>query len=69
MTPSNLYVDVPALRGTRFPLCHSAMIPWTTVANEALTAILGTNGLKSLAWNADKVLAISRENTKKMYGI
>jgi TatD DNase family protein len=73
MSPSNIYNDVPALRGTRLPFCHSAMIPWTAkfvadVANEALTATLG-NGLQSFAWNADKVLTVSRENTKKMYGI
>jgi TatD DNase family protein len=73
MTPSNLYDD-PALRGNRLPICHSAMIPWTAkfvaeVANEALMASLGTKGLQSFAWNADKVLSVSRENARKMYGI
>lgn len=74
MTPSNLYDDIPALRGKRLPICHSAMIPWTAkfvaeVANEALIATVATKNLQSFVWNADKVLSVSRENTKKMYDV
>lgn len=29
MVPSNLYDDLPAIRGKKLPVCHTAMIPWT----------------------------------------
>ena len=50
------------------------MVPWIAkfvaeVANEALMDTVGVKGLQSFSWNADKVLAVSRENSKKMYGI
>lgn len=59
MTPSTLYNDIPALKGTKLPFCHSAMIPWTAkFVAEALMASLGTKDLQSLAWSADKVLVV-----------
>ncbi|KAF8968551.1 hypothetical protein BDZ97DRAFT_1915998 [Flammula alnicola] len=29
MVPANLYDDLPAIRGKKLPVCHSAMVPWT----------------------------------------
>lgn len=29
MVPANLYDDLPAIRGKKLPVCHTAMIPWT----------------------------------------
>jgi TatD DNase family protein len=74
MVPANVYDDVPALKGKKFPICHSAMIPWTAkfvaaVVNEALNAKLGVEGLQASLWDADKVMAVARENARRMYGI
>jgi TatD DNase family protein len=68
MVPSNIYAAIPELgsssRAGRLPLSHAAMIPWTAacvaeVANEA-----GGEG-----WDVPRVLAVARENARKVYGI
>lgn len=67
MVPANIYDDIPALKGKRLPICHSAMIPWTAkfvaaVANEA-------SNVTEPVWDADKVMTIAKENAKMLYGI
>jgi TatD DNase family protein len=64
MTPSNLYQAIPHVKG-RLPICHTGMIPWTAefVANVANEVGPGQD------WGMEKVMEISRENAKFMYGI
>ncbi|KAF8649324.1 hypothetical protein AX16_005879 [Volvariella volvacea WC 439] len=59
MTPGNLYASLPALKG-KLPLCHSAMIPWTA---EFVSAV--SEG----RWSAERVMRVSRDNAKFVYGI
>jgi TatD DNase family protein len=73
MVPSNIYTSSPfnsdpELKGKRFPLCHTAMIPWTAefvaaVANEAL------NSNSTHTWDAESVMRVARENARRVYGI
>ena len=65
MIPGNLYKSLPEVKGKRFPLCHTAMLPWTAefvarVANDAT----GTTD-----WDIERVMRIGRDNARKMYGI
>lgn len=61
MIPSNLTQQTLGLKsGQKLPISHSGMIPWTAdfVAN-----------LAGEGWDVDKVLAISRENARTIYGV
>ena len=61
MIPSNLTQQTLGLKsGQKLPISHSGMIPWTAdfVAN-----------LAGERWDVDKVLAISRENARAIYGV
>ena len=64
MVPGNIYKSLPELKnGSRMPLCHTAMIPWTaefvaTVAREA-----GAN------YDAERVMREANENAIVMYGL
>ncbi|KAK9894472.1 hypothetical protein P389DRAFT_197764 [Cystobasidium minutum MCA 4210] len=61
MTPNNLPVKEIGIKSARgLATCHSAMIPYTAqfVAEQA------GNG-----WTTEEVLAVCRENAKKMYGV
>ena len=63
MVPGNIYQSLPAVKGKRLPLCHTAMLPWTAefvsrVANEA-----------GGPWDMEAIMRISRENARQMYGI
>ena len=74
MVPNNVYDDIPALKGKRLPICHTGMIPWTAkfvagVANEGLNATDGVENLQTSVWDADRVMAVARENARMMYGI
>lgn len=75
MVPTNLYDDLPTMKGKRLPICHSAMIPWTAkfvseVANEALNVVNDVGKTQPiLAWDVDRVMIVARENAKKIYGI
>ncbi|KAK7692895.1 hypothetical protein QCA50_004530 [Cerrena zonata] len=87
MTPSNLSVSSinPALKNKRFPLCHTAMVPWTA---EFVSRVINgkTNGGSSgsgtpanaevvnadgadSAWDAERVMRVARENARAMYGV
>jgi len=73
MVPNNVYEDIP-LKGKKLPICHSGMIPWTAkfvarVANEGLNSTAGVENLQTSVWDADRVMAVARENAKTMYGI
>ncbi|RXW23734.1 hypothetical protein EST38_g2117 [Candolleomyces aberdarensis] len=63
MVPSNLYDSVPAIKGKRFPICHTAMLPWTAefVASKVIN--------DSTSWTADRVMEVARENARHMYGV
>ncbi|KJA22394.1 hypothetical protein HYPSUDRAFT_41021 [Hypholoma sublateritium FD-334 SS-4] len=69
MVPANLYDDLPAIRGKKLPICHTAMVPWTAkfVANMANggAGAVATEG----AWTADEVMRVARENARKVYGV
>ncbi|KAI0803234.1 hypothetical protein BC629DRAFT_1284243 [Irpex lacteus] len=63
MVPGNIYQSLPAVKGKRLPLCHTAMLPWTAefvsrVASEACGS-----------WDIESVMRISRDNARQMYGI
>lgn len=63
MVPGNLYGSLPEVKARRLPLCHTAMIPWTAefvanVANEA-----------GGSWDVERVMKVSRDNAKVMYGV
>ncbi|KDR73175.1 hypothetical protein GALMADRAFT_251759 [Galerina marginata CBS 339.88] len=74
MTPGNMYDDLDLARGQKLPLCHSAMIPWTAqfVADVANSARVPRNAPRPAGvelWSADDIMRVSRENTRKMYGV
>jgi TatD DNase family protein len=60
MTPNNVIKTIKSSGGksTRLPVCWSAMIPWTAewVANIKNESV-------------ERVLEVTRENAKRMYGI
>ncbi len=65
MVPGNIYNSLPEIKGKRLPLCHTAMLPWTAefvarVANEASS---------SSEWDVERVMRISRENARRLYGV
>jgi hypothetical protein len=52
---------------------HRDMIPWTAkfvagVANEG-NATTDVENIQISVWDADRVMAVARENAKRMYGI
>jgi len=78
MVPSNLYDDLPAIKGKKLPICHSAMVPWTAQfvadrANEGLKATRpegeGEEEAGGFVWDADTVMKVARENARKLYGV
>lgn len=78
MVPSNIYDSVPAIKGKRFPICHTAMVPWTAqfVADAIANSTSKTTDTPTTeeqpstdAWTADRVMLEARENAKKVYGV
>jgi TatD DNase family protein len=65
MVPINVYEDILALKGERLPICHSGMIPWTA----KIRSRRGKRRVGVGTWDADRVMAVARENAKTMYGI
>jgi TatD DNase family protein len=69
MVPSNVYAAIPELgsssRAGRLPLSHAAMIPWTA----ACVAEVANEAAGEEAWDVPRVLAVARENARKVYGI
>ena len=65
MVPGNIYKSIPSLgkSGTRLPLCHTAMLPWTAefIANVAKEAGAG--------YDTNRIMTEARENAKLMYGV
>ena len=65
MIPSNLYntltVGSPDLKGMKLPLCHTAMIPWTA---EFVAGVIAKEG-----WDTEKVMKVTRENARAVYGV
>lgn len=71
MIPGNIYKSLSELRsGSRLPLCHTAMIPWTAefVANEA-NSTKGEDLDTNLKYDVAKVMKEARENARAMYGV
>ncbi|KAF8811421.1 Metallo-dependent hydrolase [Phlegmacium glaucopus] len=60
MVPANLYESIPAIKGKKLPICHTAMVPWTAAF---VADVAGER------WDADKVMVDARENARKMYGV
>ena len=60
MVPSNLYNSIPEIKGSRLPLCHTAMIPWVAeyTAEKA-----------GHPWNAAEIMKRANENAKAVYGV
>ena len=69
MVPANLYNDLPAIRGKKLPICHSAMVPWT--ARFVADIANGSSGSEDSdgPWSADEVMKVARENARKVYGV
>jgi TatD DNase family protein len=59
MIPANIYSSISSIKG-QLPLCHSAMIPWTA---EFVAGVAGEG------WNMERVMQVSRENAKVVYGV
>ncbi|KDR69342.1 hypothetical protein GALMADRAFT_77535 [Galerina marginata CBS 339.88] len=78
MVPANLYDDLPAIRGKKLPVCHSAMVPWTAkfvadVANSTRIP-LSDGAAETMSsplepWDADVVMRVARDNARKVYGV
>ncbi|KAF6751932.1 hydrolase [Ephemerocybe angulata] len=64
MVPANLYDALPAIKGKRFPVCHTGMVPWT--AQFVSNALQGT---EDGPWTADRIMIDARENARSVYGI
>jgi len=60
MVPSNLYNSIPEIKGSRLPLCHTAMIPWVAEY---------TAGKVGSPWNAAEIMRRANENAKTVYGV
>jgi len=72
MVPGNIYKSLAELRnGSRLPLCHTAMIPWTAefVANEANSATGNDSDDTSSKYDVGMIMRESRENARTMYGV
>ena len=84
MTPSNLSTASinPSLKNKRFPLCHTAMVPWTaefisrvingqTSRSSSGTGTPATGAVENneSAWDAERVMRVARENARAMYGV
>ncbi|KAF4622421.1 hypothetical protein D9613_009598 [Agrocybe pediades] len=72
MVPANLYDDLPAIKGKKLPVCHSAMVPWTAkfVADLANGVEGGSDPVvPGTQWDADLVMKIARDNARKVYGV
>lgn len=83
MVPGNIYKSLPGLKsGSRLPLCHTAMIPWTAafvadVANEvgkdAEVAERDANVDHSpdgdRLYDVERVMQEARENARRVYGV
>jgi TatD DNase family protein len=66
MVPTPIY-KAPAFsaadaRGKRLPLSHPGMVPWTAGFVAKLLPAAGQ-------WSAERVLSVSRENARIMYGV
>jgi TatD DNase family protein len=59
MVPGNIYPALTTLKG-KLPICHTAMIPWTA---DFVAKIAGDG------WTSQKVMSLSNQNAKKVYGI
>ncbi|KAF8323192.1 hypothetical protein DL93DRAFT_2050050 [Clavulina sp. PMI_390] len=61
MVPANLTPQSLGLKsGQKLPFSHSGMIPWTA---EFVANIAGEG------WDAEKVLAVAKENARAVYGV
>ena len=65
MVPGNIYNSLPEVKGKRLPLCHTAMLPWTA----EFVARVASDAGNSSDWDVERVMRISRENARRMYGI
>lgn len=67
MVPSNIYGALPEMKG-KFPLSHSAMMPWTAefVAGLANAAKAEGGGEE---WDVERVMRVARENARAVYGV
>ncbi|KAL5501228.1 hypothetical protein ACEPAH_9615 [Sanghuangporus vaninii] len=64
MVPGNIYKALPELKsGTRFPICHTAMIPWTADFIASVAKDAGSD------YDRERVMREARENAKKVYGV
>jgi TatD DNase family protein len=61
MVPANITPQTLGLKsGQKLPFSHSGMIPWTA---EFVANVAGEG------WDAERVLAVARENARAVYGI
>jgi len=82
MVPSNVYASFPSHPG-KLPICHTAMLPWTArfiadvingvrAGSRSGSGVVG-KGVEVVGspgeWDSDRVMRISRENARKMYGV
>lgn len=65
MVPGNIYKSIPPLgkSGSRLPLCHTAMLPWTAEFVAGVTKEAGAD------YDANRVMIEARENARRMYNV
>jgi TatD DNase family protein len=59
MIPGNIYSTLAGMKG-KFPLSHSAMVPWTA---DYVAKVAGDG------WTSERVMKVARENARKVYGV
>jgi TatD DNase family protein len=60
MVPSNLYNSILGIKGSRLPLCHTAMVPWVA---EFTAGKIGDR------WHGAEIMKRANENAKAVYGV
>ena len=72
MVPGNIYKSLAALKsGSRLPICHSGMLPWTAefVANVIKEAQTADSDGNVIEYDTARVILEARKNAKDMYNI
>ena len=64
MVPGNIYKSLGLKSGTRLPLCHTGMIPWTA---EFVAGVIQEDGNNE--YDAVRIMREARENARFVYGV
>ena len=65
MVPGNIYKSLGQKSGTRLPLCHTGMIPWTA---EFVAGVINEDA-GTEEYDVGRVMREARENARFIYGV